>query len=160
MKPASSMRSTAIRCPSGPTTAIEIGTPMSSAFSTTALMNSRHSTARNLAMLFILSVNHPSQLRNRTSFAQSSFADDLIPFFRFACDGGGKFIGRTTFDVEPGAAQRLRDILVLERLVDRARELVDDRARRSRRRHHTEPQAGVKTGQARFGDRRQLRRRR
>ena len=50
MKPASSMRSTAIRCPSGPTTAIDTGTPMASAFSITALMNSRHSTARNFAM--------------------------------------------------------------------------------------------------------------
>ena len=50
MKPASSMRSTAIRWPSGPTTAIEIGTPISAAFSTTAWMNSRHSTARSFAI--------------------------------------------------------------------------------------------------------------
>ena len=48
MKPASSMRSTAIRWPSGPTTAIDTGAPISSAFSITALMNSRHSTARQL----------------------------------------------------------------------------------------------------------------
>src|SRR4029079_9443923 len=50
MKPASSMRSTAIRWPSGPTTAIDTGTPMAPAFSTTASMNSRHSAARSLAI--------------------------------------------------------------------------------------------------------------
>ena len=50
MKPASSMRSSAIKLPSGPTTAIDTGTPISSAFSIAALMNSRHSTARNFAM--------------------------------------------------------------------------------------------------------------
>jgi hypothetical protein len=50
MKPASSMRSTAMRWPSAPTTAIETGTPIASAFSTTALMNSRHSAARNFVI--------------------------------------------------------------------------------------------------------------
>ena len=50
MKPASSIRSTAIRWPSGPTTAIETGTCMASAFSTTAWMNSRHSAARSFAI--------------------------------------------------------------------------------------------------------------
>jgi hypothetical protein len=44
------MRSSAIKLPSGPTTAIDTGTPISSAFSIAALMNSRHSTARNFAM--------------------------------------------------------------------------------------------------------------
>src|SRR4051812_1568148 len=56
MKPASSMRSSASKCPSAFTIAIATGTFISSAFSTTALMNSRHSTARSFAMTLLLTV--------------------------------------------------------------------------------------------------------
>ena len=52
MNPASSMRSSASRCPSAFTTAMATGTPISLALSLTALKNRRHSATFSLAMLY------------------------------------------------------------------------------------------------------------
>ena len=64
-KPASSMRSTAMILPSGPTTAIETGTPMACAFSTASLMNSRHSAASNFAIAATASRRQPFLNRSK-----------------------------------------------------------------------------------------------
>src|SRR5450631_1918299 len=115
------MRSSAIRLPSGPTTAIDTGTPISSAFSIAALMNSRHSTARNFAM----SVIRFSQ----GLFAKARGRDDVIPFLCFARNIRAELFRRTALDVESGGVQGLGHLVVLQSLADCAREFIDDLAR-------------------------------
>src|SRR6202012_2905243 len=90
-KPASSIRSSAIRWPSGPTTAIDTGTPISSAFSIAALMNLRHSTPRNLAILLVPFL--VADLHDRFwcgLFPKSGGPDHSIPLFCLATDVGGE----------------------------------------------------------------------
>src|SRR6202012_88788 len=93
-KPASSIRSSAIRWPSGPTTAIETGTPISSAFSIAALMNLRHSTPRNFAILIFLFLLPTTVIVSGAGlFPKSGGLDHRIPFFRLAGDIGRELFG-------------------------------------------------------------------
>src|SRR6202012_2547621 len=74
-KPASSIRSSAIRWPSGPTTAIETGTPISLAFSIAALMNLRHSTPRNFALF-----DFPFLVADRPDRFSGDFISEVLLF--------------------------------------------------------------------------------
>src|SRR5258708_4530799 len=107
------MRSSAIKLPSGPTTAIETGAPISSAFSIAALMNSRHSTARNFAMCF------PDVCE---LFAKAGRVGDVAVFFCLAGNIGAEFFRRAAFHVQTPGGQQLRGGGVLQRLVQGARE--------------------------------------
>src|SRR5450631_285937 len=108
------MRSSAIKLPSGPTTAIDTGTPISSAFSIAALMNSRHSTARNFAISVVRFL--------KGLFAKACGRDDVVPFFCLTRNVRSKLFRRTALDVESGGVQRFCHLVVLQSLADCARE--------------------------------------
>src|SRR5216684_1998526 len=115
------MRSSAIRLPSGPTTAIDTGTPISSAFSIAALMNSRHSTARNFAM--------SDSCSHSRSITKAGGGDDAVPLFCFVGDKRAELFRRSALDIEPGGVQRLCYLVIPKRFVDRASEFFDDLVR-------------------------------
>src|SRR5262249_4229163 len=149
MKPASSMRSNAIRCPSGPTIATEMGTPISPAFSVTALMNSRHSAALSLTMCNLLRVE---QLFARDARGP----DDVGPCAGVAGDVASALLRAGLDDFDALGAEQVLDILLVERGMRGGLDLRNHIGRRTRRHEEAEPHRAFKVLEAKLLDCRQI----
>src|SRR5262245_60799914 len=85
---------------------------------------------------------------NSVSRLHASRCDHAAPLRSLAVDVVGEFLRRATQHVDALLLQRLNHIARLERVVDDARELVDDVGRRAGGRHQAAPDTGVEALEA------------
>src|SRR5580704_13717871 len=155
MKPAASMRSSAMRFPSGPTTAVDTATPISFAFSSTASKNGLHSIARSLIMPCPLAPN--CCFGFLVSILKTGSSDHACPFLGLTHDHSCESFRGATERIHALRTQQGPNVVGRKRIVNGVIELCDHLLGCACGGQQPKPDTRIESRESRFGHSRKVR---